>query len=90
VKSKPFEKLAFGMLHHYYFIAAKNHAELLEVYSKTTSVWFADDCSDKCGLVLLHQVMGSDHIQEKTELLYALINGRQLCTLPKLTQVHKS
>lgn len=32
------------------------------------------------------KVMGSDHIQEKAELLYALINGRQLCTLPKLTQ----
>ncbi|KAJ1291945.1 hypothetical protein BS78_02G354900 [Paspalum vaginatum] len=32
------------------------------------------------------KVMGSDHIQEKTELLYALINGRQLSTLPKLTQ----
>ncbi|WVZ82566.1 hypothetical protein U9M48_029820 [Paspalum notatum var. saurae] len=31
-------------------------------------------------------VMGSDHIQEKTELLYALINGRQLSTLPKVTQ----
>ncbi|KAG2646894.1 hypothetical protein PVAP13_2KG547200 [Panicum virgatum] len=32
------------------------------------------------------KVMGSVHIQEKTELLYALINGRQLSTLPKLTQ----
>ncbi|CAN6199858.1 unnamed protein product [Urochloa humidicola] len=32
------------------------------------------------------KVMASDHIQEKTELLYALINGRQLSTLPKLTQ----
>lgn len=32
------------------------------------------------------KVMGSDHIQEKTELLYALINGRQLSTLPKLNQ----
>lgn len=32
------------------------------------------------------KVMGSDHIQEKTELLYSLINGRQLSNLPKLTQ----
>ncbi|CAN6184818.1 unnamed protein product [Urochloa humidicola] len=32
------------------------------------------------------KVMASDHIQEKTELLYALINRRQLSTLPKLTQ----
>jgi hypothetical protein len=28
-----------------------------------------------------------DHIQEKTELLHALISGRQLSTLPKLKQV---
>ncbi|KAK3127740.1 hypothetical protein QOZ80_7AG0577810 [Eleusine coracana subsp. coracana] len=32
------------------------------------------------------KVMGSDYIQEKTELLYSLIEGRQLSTLPKLTQ----
>ncbi|XP_062189715.1 uncharacterized protein LOC133892781 [Phragmites australis] len=32
------------------------------------------------------KVMGSDHIQEKTDLLYTLINGRQLSNLPKLTQ----
>lgn len=32
------------------------------------------------------KVMGSDHIQEKTELLHALISGRQLSTLPKLRQ----
>lgn len=30
--------------------------------------------------------MGSDHMLEKTELLYALISGRQLSTLPKLSQ----
>jgi hypothetical protein len=46
--------------------------------------------ASKCGHVLLYQVMGSVHIQEKTELLYALINGRQLSTLPKLTQVLSS
>ncbi|TVU37807.1 hypothetical protein EJB05_11143, partial [Eragrostis curvula] len=32
------------------------------------------------------KVMGSGYIQEKTELLYSLIEGRQLSTLPKLTQ----
>lgn len=32
------------------------------------------------------KVMGSDHMLEKTELLYALISGRQLSTLPKLSQ----
>jgi hypothetical protein len=29
--------------------------------------------------------MGSDHIQEKTELLHALINERKLSHLPKIT-----
>ncbi|KAL5198915.1 hypothetical protein ABZP36_002427 [Zizania latifolia] len=32
------------------------------------------------------KVMGSDHIQEKTELLYSLINERQLSDLPKISQ----
>ncbi|PNT77301.1 hypothetical protein BRADI_1g60810v3 [Brachypodium distachyon] len=31
-------------------------------------------------------VMGSDHIEEKTELLRALINDRQLSDLPKISQ----
>ncbi|OEL37237.1 hypothetical protein BAE44_0001742 [Dichanthelium oligosanthes] len=31
-------------------------------------------------------VMGSDHIQEKTELLFALINDRKLSDLPKISQ----
>jgi len=31
--------------------------------------------------------MGSDHIQEKTELLYSLINERKLADLPKIRQV---
>ncbi|KAK8445785.1 hypothetical protein SEVIR_9G385100v4 [Setaria viridis] len=31
-------------------------------------------------------VMGSDHIQEKTELLHALINDRKLSDLPKIRQ----
>ncbi|KAL5197218.1 hypothetical protein ABZP36_000730 [Zizania latifolia] len=32
------------------------------------------------------KVMGSDHLQEKTELLYALINERHLSDLPKISQ----
>uniref|UniRef100_A0A0D9X1M7 AB hydrolase-1 domain-containing protein n=1 Tax=Leersia perrieri TaxID=77586 RepID=A0A0D9X1M7_9ORYZ len=32
------------------------------------------------------KVMGSDYIQEKTELLYALINERQLSNLPRISQ----
>ncbi|KAL6657571.1 hypothetical protein ACP70R_005351 [Stipagrostis hirtigluma subsp. patula] len=32
------------------------------------------------------KVMGSDHMQEKTELLHSLINGRELSSLPKLSQ----
>ncbi|KAM3364662.1 hypothetical protein ACQJBY_014804 [Aegilops geniculata] len=32
------------------------------------------------------KVMGSDHIEEKTELLHALISGRQISTLPTLRQ----
>jgi hypothetical protein len=36
---------------------------------------------------MVDQVMGSDHIQEKTEILHALINGRKLSDLPKITQV---
>lgn len=31
--------------------------------------------------------MGSDHNQEKTELLHTLINGRKLSDLPKISQV---
>ncbi|XP_062211445.1 uncharacterized protein LOC133912620 isoform X2 [Phragmites australis] len=31
-------------------------------------------------------VMGSDHVQEKTELLHALINDRKLSDLPKISQ----
>ncbi|XP_066350070.1 uncharacterized protein [Miscanthus floridulus] len=31
-------------------------------------------------------VMGSDHLQEKTELLHALINDRKLSDLPKINQ----
>uniref|UniRef100_A0A0D3FJA7 AB hydrolase-1 domain-containing protein n=2 Tax=Oryza TaxID=4527 RepID=A0A0D3FJA7_9ORYZ len=31
-------------------------------------------------------VMGSDHNQEKTELLHTLINGRKLSELPKISQ----
>jgi pimeloyl-ACP methyl ester carboxylesterase len=31
--------------------------------------------------------MGSDHIQEKTELLFSLINERKLSDLPKIRQV---
>uniref|UniRef100_J3LPD5 AB hydrolase-1 domain-containing protein n=2 Tax=Oryza brachyantha TaxID=4533 RepID=J3LPD5_ORYBR len=31
-------------------------------------------------------VMGSDHNQEKTELLHTLINGRKLSDLPKINQ----
>jgi pimeloyl-ACP methyl ester carboxylesterase len=32
-------------------------------------------------------VLGSDHIQEKTELLHTLINARKLSDLPKIRQV---
>ncbi len=35
----------------------------------------------------MYQVMGSDYIQEKTELLYALISERQLSDLPIISQV---
>jgi hypothetical protein len=37
--------------------------------------------------MMMNQVMGSDHLQEKTELLHALINGRKLSDLPKINQV---
>jgi pimeloyl-ACP methyl ester carboxylesterase len=36
---------------------------------------------------LMNQVMGSDHIQEKTELLHALIAERKLSDIPKIRQV---
>lgn len=38
-----------------------------------------------CRVVL--QVMCTENVKEKTELLYALINGRKLSDLPKINQV---
>ena len=38
-----------------------------------------------CCVVL--QVMCTENVKEKTELLYALINGRKLSDLPKINQV---
>ena len=37
--------------------------------------------------LMMLQVMGSDHLEEKTELLHALINDRKLSDLPKINQV---
>jgi hypothetical protein len=37
--------------------------------------------------MMMRQVMGSDHLEEKAELLHALINDRKLSDLPKINQV---
>jgi hypothetical protein len=38
-------------------------------------------------IYIILQVMCTDNVKEKTELLYALINGRKLSDLPKISQV---
>jgi hypothetical protein len=38
-------------------------------------------------LCVVLQVMCTENVKEKRELLYALINGRKLSDLPKINQV---
>jgi len=38
-------------------------------------------------IYIILQVMCTDNVKEKTELLYALISGRKLSDLPKISQV---